>query len=81
LPDFWQERALVEAEERKMHEADKLDQPNVPVRTAAEPRPNAYVQEYMGVPKPYGGFAPFKPSELGTNMRHIRKPAQVEIEI
>jgi hypothetical protein len=35
----------------------------------------------MGVPKPYGRYAPFKPSELGSNMRHIRKPEPREIII
>jgi hypothetical protein len=52
------------------------------LRTTAEPRPNAYIPEYLGVPKPYSGpFAPFKPSEPGVTMRHIRAPAHVEIEI
>ncbi|KAJ3073973.1 hypothetical protein HDU98_000197 [Podochytrium sp. JEL0797] len=47
------------------------------VRTTAEPRPNAYVPDSSGVgelpiPKPYGAFAPFKPQEAGSQMRHIR---------
>ena len=53
-------------------------------RTTAEPRPNAYVPQdakSLGVPKPYGRYAPFKPTELGSNMRHIRKPEPREIVI
>ncbi|KAK9829922.1 hypothetical protein WJX72_008666 [[Myrmecia] bisecta] len=47
----------------------------------AEPRPNAYIPEDLGIPKPYGGFAPFKPSEPGSGMRHIRQPEPREIII
>ena len=57
---------------------------NVPsqvVRTTAEPRPNAYIPDSIGIPKPYGNLAPFKPSESGANMRHFRKPKPKEIEI
>ena len=43
--------------------------------TTAEPRPNAYIPDDIGIPKPYGALAPFKPSELGATMRHIRRPA------
>ena len=50
-------------------------------RTTAEPRPNAYIPEDLGIPKPYGKYAPFKPSEPGTTMRHIRKPEVREIVI
>lgn len=50
------------------------------VRTTAEPRPNAYIDE-IGLPRPYGKFRPFKPSDLGANMRHYRKPREREIEI
>ena len=28
----------------------------------------------IGIPKPYGNNAPFKPSTLGSNIRHIKKP-------
>ena len=37
------------------------------LRTAAAPRPNAYIPDptnAIPVPKPYGKFAPFKPSEV-----------------
>ena len=50
------------------------------VRTTAEPRLNAYIDE-MGLPRPYGKFRPFKPSELGVHLRHYRKPKAKEIEI
>ncbi len=52
--------------------------------TTAEPRPNAYIpDDSCGLPlsKPYGKHAPFKPSENGSNMRHIRKPVLKPIEI
>jgi len=39
----------------------------------AEQRSNAYISEELGIPKPYGHLAPFKPSVLGATMRHIRK--------
>ncbi|KAL3136210.1 Coiled-coil flagellar protein [Trebouxia sp. C0010 RCD-2024] len=47
----------------------------------AESRPNAYIPEDLGIPKPYGGFAPFKPSDPGSSMRHIRVPNPREIVI
>jgi len=51
------------------------------VKTTAEPRPTAYIPEEYGIPKPYGALAPFKPSELGSSMRHIRPPQPQPIEI
>jgi len=54
------------------------------VTTTAEPRPNAYIpneESGLPVPKPYGALAPFKPSETGSSMRHIRKPILKPIEI
>lgn len=51
------------------------------VATTAEARPNAYIPDELGIPKPYGGNAPFKPSEHGSTMRHIRKPVLREIDI
>ncbi len=50
-------------------------------KTAAEPRPTAYIPEELGIPKPYGNLAPFKPTELGSSMRHIRQPQPKAIEI
>merc|ERR1719330_868243 len=51
-------------------------------RTTAEPRVNAYIPEDdHGLPKAYGSSAPFKPSAVGSTMRHIRKPNPKPIEI
>ncbi|OQR92276.1 MBO2, coiled coil flagellar protein [Thraustotheca clavata] len=50
-------------------------------RTTAEPRPNAYVPDELGIPKPYGSLAPFKPTMTGSTMRHIRQPQRRDIEI
>lgn len=51
------------------------------IRTTAEPRPNAYIPDELGIPKPYGGRGPFKPTEGGATMRHTRMPKPREIEI
>jgi hypothetical protein len=58
-----------------------LVQPSVLLKTTAEPRPTAYIPEDMAIPKPYGASAPFKPSESGATMRHIRLPNPKQIEI
>jgi chromosome segregation ATPase len=55
--------------------------PTAVVRTTAEPRPNAYIPDEIGIPKPYGALAPFKPMPQGASMRHIKKPNPREIEI
>jgi len=49
----------------------------------AEARPNAYVpqDDALPLPKPYGARAPFKPSQPGANMRHIRKPTLKPLDI
>lgn len=47
--------------------------------STAEPRPHAYIPEKLGIPKPYGSFAPFKPVEPGSTMRHIRRPEIREV--
>lgn len=51
------------------------------VKTTAEPRPTAYIPDEMGIPKPYGQLAPFKPSEQGSTMRHTRLPVPKPVEI
>ncbi len=51
------------------------------LKTSAEPRPTAYIPDELGIPKPYGSLAPFKPSELGSTMRHIRVPVNKAIEL
>ncbi|KAM5303562.1 coiled-coil domain-containing protein 146 isoform 1-T1 [Glossophaga mutica] len=74
--------AITEKHEELL-EADRRQLPNG-VRTTAELRPNAYIPEAeatLPLPKPYGALAPFKPSEPGANMRHIRKPVIKPIEI
>ena len=50
-------------------------------RTTAEPRPNAYVPHDLGIPRPYGGSAPFKPTATGATMRHFRRPRERLVEI
>ncbi|CAG5927628.1 unnamed protein product [Menidia menidia] len=44
--------------------------------TTAKARPNAYIpqDDPLPLPRPYGAQAPFKPTQPGANMRHIRKP-------
>lgn len=58
-----------------------LDQKGHSVVSAAIPRPNAYIPEDLGIPKPYGAFSPFKPSAAGSTMRHTRKPVPQEVVI
>ena len=53
---------------------EEYDQRNFGPPSKADTRPNAYIPEDLGIPKPYGGYAPFKPSESGSTMRHIRMP-------
>lgn len=51
-------------------------------KTTAEPRPTAYIPDEIGIPKPYGSLAPFKPSEPGATMKQfIRNPDIKPIEI
>uniref|UniRef100_A0A8C3T9C8 Coiled-coil domain containing 146 n=1 Tax=Chelydra serpentina TaxID=8475 RepID=A0A8C3T9C8_CHESE len=70
----------------EMHKAaaeEEYASPNS-VYTTAEQRPNAYIpddENVLPLPRPYGALAPFKPSEPGSNMRHIRKPIIKPIEI
>ncbi|XP_006882663.1 PREDICTED: coiled-coil domain-containing protein 146 [Elephantulus edwardii] len=71
------------AKSQELSEEDSRQLPSG-VYTSAEQRPNAYVPKADGtlpLPKPYGALAPFKPSEPGSNMRHIRKPVVKPIEI
>ncbi|XP_015208078.2 coiled-coil domain-containing protein 146 [Lepisosteus oculatus] len=74
----------IEAENRAkaVEEEDRHQLPSG-VYTTAEARPNAYIpqEDALPLPRPYGALAPFKPSEPGTNMRHIRKPVPKPIEI
>ncbi|XP_025107839.1 coiled-coil domain-containing protein 146-like isoform X3 [Pomacea canaliculata] len=71
------EKALAEEQEEQYKLSDN-------VYTTAEPRPNAYIPDddiELPIPRPYGANAPFKPSEPGSTMRHIRKPVPKPIEI
>lgn len=68
---------------REFLEAENRQLPNG-IYTTAEQRPNAYIPQAdatLPLPKPYGALAPFKPSEPGANMRHMRKPVIKPIEI
>ena len=77
------ERARLQRAEQKsmrqsMGEAGAM--PLQVTRTTAEPRPNAYIPDDIGIPKPYGQLAPFKPTQAGSTMRHIRNPKPRQIE-
>lgn len=50
-------------------------------RTTAPRRPNAYIPEDMGIPRPYGRHAPLGPAKPGATMRHIRVPKPKPIEL
>ncbi|KAM7182061.1 coiled-coil domain-containing protein 146 [Macrochelys suwanniensis] len=76
-------KAAAEAREKRAAEEEEYALPNS-VYTTAEQRPNAYIpddENVLPLPRPYGALAPFKPSEPGSNMRHIRKPIIKPIEI
>lgn len=91
------EEALVDfekSERRRQHQTEVLAKtksdysqsmqgPVDMMKTTAEPRPTAYVPDntIMPIPRPYGNHAPFKPSELGATMRHIRQPIPKVIEL
>lgn len=89
-------RDLYRSEKRKelnaeaLHRKQEHDQKMATLRassstkiTTAEPRPTAYIPEddSIGIPKPYGKNTPFKPTEAGSTMRHIRVPIIKDIEI
>ncbi|KAF5835566.1 coiled-coil flagellar protein, move backward only 2 [Dunaliella salina] len=76
-----EEATLADLAEQRVAEAKALDSKVFETTSTAEPRPNAYIPEEIGIPKPYGVFTPFKPSDPGSTMRHIRKPQPKEIVI
>ncbi|XP_046879129.1 coiled-coil domain-containing protein 146 [Hypomesus transpacificus] len=90
LEDQWQ-KMLREQERRhdasqdreRLKEEEQRTQLPSGVYTTAEARPNAYIPQgdELPLPRPYGGLAPFKPSEPGANIRHVRKPRLKPIEI
>ncbi|KAJ8382048.1 hypothetical protein SKAU_G00028260 [Synaphobranchus kaupii] len=79
-----EQRQQADLQEQAMRAEDeeKSQLPNGGI-TTAEARPNAYVPEDdpLPIPRPYGALAPFKPTELGSNIRHIRKPQPKPVEI
>jgi hypothetical protein len=55
-------------------EAFEKSMPPFAVKTTAIPRVQQYIPVAgMGLPKPYGSHAPFKPSDAGSNQRHINQ--------
>ncbi|KAL4491397.1 hypothetical protein ABPG72_008053 [Tetrahymena utriculariae] len=71
-------------EERKLRLQREQMEKNFPAFTTittAEHRVNAYVPDEIGIPKPYGAHAPFKPSTLVNQLRHYKKPEIKDIEI
>lgn len=76
-----EDATLADLAEHRAAVTKALDSRTFDTSSAAEPRPNAYIPEEIGIPKPYGEFSPFKPSEPGSTMRHLRKPQPREIII
>eukprot|EP00775_Hariotina_reticulata_P013164 gene13164-13294_t len=74
-----QEEILQDLRRQKEEVAAVMDGQGNIQHTTAESRPNAYIPEDLGIPKPYGGFAPFKPTQPGATMRHSRRPIQKEV--
>ncbi|XP_056879026.1 coiled-coil domain-containing protein 146 [Takifugu flavidus] len=70
-------------ERERMVEEDEWNQLPDGDYTTAEPRPNAYIPQtdLLPLPRPYGAQAPFRPSQAGANIRHIRKPALKSVEM
>lgn len=82
---FRMERDRVRRQEALMDRKQDIDSSEAATflpgmtKTTAEPRPNAYIPEEIGIPKPYGHLAPFKPTVMGATARHIRNPVPKEI--
>ncbi|XP_053320353.1 coiled-coil domain-containing protein 146 [Spea bombifrons] len=77
-------RRLDKEQKAKIQEEENQQLLPSGVYTTAEQRPNAYIpdaESALPLPRPYGRLAPFKPSELGSSMRHIRRPVIKPIEI
>ena len=76
---------LMREEERKLRverENEEKSMNGAITHSTAVPRHSSYIPDNgIGLPKPYGSLAPFVPSQLGSNMRHIRKPVSKPIEI
>ena len=74
-------RQQVEFQERRERKMLESQLPLNGIKSSALPRPNSYMPPDIQIPRPYGVFAPFKPSDPGANMRHIVKPKIQEIEL
>jgi hypothetical protein len=66
---------------RLQREALEKNFPPFATKTTAEHRVNAYIPDEIGIPKPYSKNAPFKPSPIGANFRHYRKPLLKDVEV
>mmetsp|Transcript_15813 Transcript_15813/g.23794 ORF Transcript_15813/g.23794 Transcript_15813/m.23794 type:complete len:931 (-) Transcript_15813:142-2934(-) len=77
------ERRRLHAADTAMRREEELQMSSTmgALKSSAEPRPTAYIPDDIGIPKPYGNSAPFKPTEMGSTMRHIRQPNPKPIEI
>eukprot|EP00048_Salpingoeca_helianthica_P024647 m.34032 g.34032 ORF g.34032 m.34032 type:complete len:920 (+) comp9505_c1_seq1:131-2890(+) len=63
-------RREMQAQQTQMERASEA------ASATATMRPNAYLPDVEGelpIARPYGPFAPFKPAEQGSSMRHVRK--------
>lgn len=40
--------------------------------SSAEPRPSAYIPDDIGIPKPYGNMAPFKPTNIVSSIKKLK---------
>ncbi|XP_025048306.1 coiled-coil domain-containing protein 146 isoform X2 [Alligator sinensis] len=79
-----EEMQKAEAEAKANHAAQEEEDALQGSLQKKSDRPNAYIpdeENVLPLPRPYGALAPFKPSVLGSNMRHIRKPIIKPIEI
>ncbi|KAL4493400.1 hypothetical protein ABPG72_007408 [Tetrahymena utriculariae] len=74
-------RCQEECNLRLQREALEKNFPPFATKTFAEHRVNAYIPDEIGIPKPYGKHAPFKPFEPGSNMRHFKNPLIKDVEI
>ncbi|KAL3684700.1 hypothetical protein R1sor_002722 [Riccia sorocarpa] len=66
------EREIARIEEQQDHE--KRVQLFALQKSRAEQRPNAYIEEDLGLPKPFGFYSPFKPLDVGAQTRYYHKP-------
>lgn len=68
-----EDERLVSLHERQ--EEEQALEEMAAAQSTAEERPTSYVPAELGVPKPFGANAPFKPQEAGANMRHFHAHA------